>query len=63
MLPMRGTVAVIWLKLIRRVSGFSGFKLTVVSANEAVITGKMFFTEVILLNGYAVTPNHCSMIT
>lgn len=52
---MLGTVTVVWLKLISRVSGFSGFKLTVVSANEAVITGKMFFTKGIFFNDYAVT--------
>ena len=37
------------MKLIPRVSGFSGFKLAVVSANEAVITGKMLFIVVIFI--------------
>lgn len=60
------TTTVIWLKLTLRVNGFSGFKLPVVSTNEAVITGKcslllLFFTMIMPLPpscGNMITFNH-----
>lgn len=52
---MFGMRAVFWVKLILRVSGFSGIKLAVVSANEAVITEKILFIVVIFYSDYAVT--------
>lgn len=52
---MFGTVGLIRVKLILRVSVFSGFKLAVVRTNEAVIRGKMFFIVVIFYTDDAVT--------